>query len=268
MRKKPSICAIIVARNEAQYLRYLLPSLAKQEIDVMIIDNDSTDESRELYSRYSNNPVIYLDTLPYHGFASLTDRLGKKQEFFRNCSHDWIVHHDADEIIEHEKPGLSLRDAIEEADEAGYNALNFEEFVFLPEPGSDYFNRNYYEEMRRYYFFKPSSQRLNRAWKNIPGISNFKSGGHKLQGENLRFSPENHLLRHYIVLGQQHAYTKYLHRTYDPRDLAMGWQGNRLNFTAQNLILPCDNPNIFRLSTPEIKDFSRAAPLDKHFWNW
>lgn len=266
MNKKLSIAAIITARNEYQYLRLLLPRLANQEIDVILVDNESTDSSWDLYRQYSKVPIIKLETLPYHGFASLTDRLGSKQTLYKECTHDWIVHHDADEVLEHFRPGLNLRDAIEEADSNGFNALNFDEFVFIPEPGSDYFDRDYYQEMKRYYFHEPRSNRLNRAWKNISGISNFDSGGHLLKGENLMFFPQNHILRHYIVLSQQHAYSKYLHRTYDKRDLDAGWQKNRLNFTSENLKLPGIDADYNYLTNNEIRDFSKANPLKKHFW--
>ena len=266
--RRPSICACIVVRNEVQYLKFLLPSLAGQDIDVAIIDNGSTDGGLGLYEDFTGKPVISVAHLPYHGFASLADRLGAKMELFKNCRYDWIVHHDADEIMEHAKFGLTLRDAIEEADANGYTALNFEEFVFLPEPGADYFNRDYYREMTKYYFFEPNKHRLNRAWKNIPGVSNYASGGHKLQGADLNFDPCNHILRHYIVLSQEHARRKYLQRTFDPRDIKKGWQHNRLNFTAQNLTIPEHHDCLFRLNCPPAGGLSRALPTKKHFWEW
>jgi hypothetical protein len=64
-----------------------------------------------------------------------------------------MIHHDADEILEYWRPGLTLRDTIQEADERGYNALNFDEFTFLHEPGLDYQGKNYYTGILRYYFF-------------------------------------------------------------------------------------------------------------------
>jgi hypothetical protein len=263
-----SICAGLVVRNEAPYLRYLLPELARQEIDVAIIDNGSTDASPQLYAEFSGRPVISVEHLPFRGFASLVDRLAAKRVLFEKCPHAWLVHHDADEILEHHETGLTLRDAIEEVDAKGYNALNFEEFVFLPEPGSDYVNRDYRREMRRYYFFEPGKHRLNRAWKNVPGISNFTSGGHQLRGEDLRFAPESHVLRHYIVLSQPHALRKYLHRTYDPRDIQMGWQRNRLHFTVENLTIPEHSDFLQELADPLLSGVSRARPTPKHFWEW
>jgi glycosyltransferase involved in cell wall biosynthesis len=263
-----SICAIIAARNELHYLNILLPLLAEQRIDVIIVDNESTDGSSELYSGLMGKPIITVETLPYRGSFSLSEQLSAKQELCKTINHDWVIHHDADEIMEHHKPGLTLRDAIQEADRAGYNILNFEEFVFLPEPNSNYFNRNYYAELLRYYFFEPKKNRLNRAWKRSSQLSNTTTGGHILKGSYLSVAPTNHILRHYIALSGHHAKEKYLGRDFDPKELAKRWHNNRLNFTKKNLLLPDKNAFLFRLNRYDSKDFCRTKPANKHFWQW
>jgi hypothetical protein len=266
--KTISICAIIAARNETLYLQRLLPLLAQQGIDVAIIDNESDADSRALYSVHSGNPVVAVKSVPYRGYCSLTDLLEAEREIGASLTHDWILHHDADEIMEHSQPGLTLRDAIEEADAQGYTALNFDEFVFLPEPGQDYSGRNYYAESLRYYFFEPSKHRLNRAWKRTANLSNFQSGGHRLQGKDLSIAPANHILRHYITLGQEHAWRKYLNRSFDPRDLKHGWHSNRLGFTNENLRLPLGNKTLFGLGRFDSRAFCKDTPVTKHFWEW
>lgn len=263
-----SICAIIAVRNECQYLKILLPLLAEQHIDVIIVDNESTDGSRELYSDFMNKPINAVETLPYPGFFSLIEVLKVKQELCKKIDHDWVIHQDADEILEHYKPGLTLRDAIQEAAVAGYNVLNFDEFTFLPEPNSDYCYRNYYAELLRYYFFEPKKNRLNRAWKRSSLPSNTTSGGHTLKGSNLSIAPKNHILRQYIMLSEQHAREKYLNRTFSDLDLAKGWHAKRLKITQKNLLLPEKSDFLFRLNSYESKDFCRTKPADKHFWQW
>jgi hypothetical protein len=263
-----SICAIIAARNELHYLNILLPLLAEQRIDVAIIDNESTDGSSDLYAGYLGKPIIMVETIPYGGYFSLSRQLEKKQELLEKIDYDWIIHQDADEIMEHDKPGSTLRDAIQEADEEGYNILNFDEFTFVPEPGFDYSRRNYYTGLLRYYFFEPRKNRLNRAWKRASRLSNIASGGHILCGDAPSISPINHILRHYIVLGERHAEEKYLARNFDELDLRKGWHGNRLQFTKNNLRLPEKSSFLFRLSRHDSKDFCRTNPTSKHFWEW
>ena len=267
-KQRLSICAIIAVRNECQYLKILLPLLAEQQIDVIIVDNESTDGSRELYSDFMIKPIIAVETLPYQGFFSLIEVLSVKQELYKKINHDWVIHQDADEILEHYKPGLTLRDAIQEADRAGYNVLNFDEIVFLPEPHSDYYNRDYYTELLRYYFFEPKKNRLNRAWKRSSQLSNTAAGGHTLKGSYLSIAPTNHILRHYIVLSEHHAREKYIARSFDVRALAKGWHAKRLNLTEKNLMLPDKSAFLFRLNRYDSKDFCRNTPTDRHFWQW
>jgi hypothetical protein len=147
-------------------------------------------------------------------------------------------------------------------------AINFDEFVFLPEPGKDYFNRNYYCEMLQYYFFEPYGNRLNRAWKKDARITNCNSGGHRLSGATLKFPPFNHLLRHYIVLSAEHAKKKYLHRTFDINEIEKGWHGNRLNFTYENLELPDESQFLFRLGKYDSRPLFKENPSKRHFWEW
>lgn len=267
-----SICAVVAARNDLQYLRVLLPLLASQDIDVAILDNESTDESHELYSTMRGKPIILTETLPYHNAFSLSDQLRAKQEIYNKLHHEWVIHMDVDEVLEHHEPGRSLRDAIQEADKAGFNVVNFEEFVFLPTPGTDYCGRDYYRELLRYYYFAPMPDRLHRAWRRDMFFDNIGSAGHRLAGKRLAIFPQNQIMRHYIVLSAEHAKNKYLHRTFSAEDLQRGWHGgrygNRLHFTQENLALPSTSPYLFELDQFDSKAFRRDSPAPKHFWMW
>lgn len=267
-----SICAVIAARNEAQYLRVLLPILASQAIDVAIIDNGSTDDSHEVYSAFWESPVIRIEHLAHRGFFSLTEQLERKREIYASLKHDWVIHHDADEVFESRERGGTLRDAIQEADEGKFNALNFDEFVFLPEPEAHYDRGDYYRGMLRYYFFEPVPNRKNAVWKRTAGLDNVWSGGHQLRGPRLRIFPQNHVFRHYIVLSYEHAKAKYLGRTFDAADIDRGWHGgpygNRLNFTEDNLRIPAQSQFLLSLETYWSRSFSRARPSKWHYWLW
>ncbi len=263
-----SICAVIGVRNEASYLRVLLPILASQKIDVVIIDNESTDRSHELYTIFSGNPIISIEHLPYKGFYAHGEQLEIKQEIYRKIDHDWVIHHDADEILEHYKEGHTLRDAIEEADEAGYNILNFDEIVFLPESHEDFRNKNYYQDILHYYFFEPCKQRLHRVWKRALNFDSTKSGGHTITDKRAIIYPQNHILRHYIVTGYEHAKEKYLKRVFCKQDLANGWHGNRKNFTQDNLKLPADTSYLGKLSHYSSKEIYTGNPMKRHYWEW
>ena len=261
------ICAIISCRNEGIYLQTLLPYLSRQNIDVFLIDNESSDGSLELYKIYMGNPIKAVKTLKYKGYFSLIDQLNFKQMSINSLEYDWFIHQDADEILENFNANFSIRNAIEEADYSGYNVLNFEEFVFLQNL-SNLECVNYLKNITNYYYFVPGENRLNRAWKNGANFSIAESGGHRLIGSGQRIFPVNHVLRHYIVLSYEHAQKKYLNRKFDPVDLAMGWHYNRLNFSKENLIIPSlsvDHPYLKNLNKDGL---SRSNPAPCHFWEW
>jgi hypothetical protein len=267
-KKTVSICALIAARNEHPYLRILLPVLAEQNIDAVILDNDSTDGSQALYAAHTGAPILAVRHLPHRGVFSLTEQLVAKQHLAERLNYDWVIHQDADEILEHRADGRTLRDAIQEAHDRGHNAINFEEVVFLPGPDEDFAGRNYYQEMRRYYYFAPSPRRLNRAWKVASRLSNLAFGGHRLEGRKVSFAPENHILRHYIALSEQRAMAKYLSRTFADGDLAKGWHGNRVTINRENIRVPTESAYLLELPSGPSKAFRWDRPAPRHYWEW
>ena len=203
--------------------------------------------------------------MPFDGTFSLSDQLRCKAETFSGLDHDWFVHQDADEILEHRDEGKSLLDAFLESNRRGYNAINFDEFVFLPieEPAE---SDSYRDRMRHYYFYEPKPIRLIRAWKRTAGLQ-FAEGGHRLVGKDLRVDPVSHNLRHYIGLSQAHLRSKYLSRRYAVEDYRKGWHGHRVCFTETNSALPSPS-RLLALPHAGSKAFRRDRSEPLHYWEW
>jgi len=259
------IAVLIAVRNEASQLRVLLPLLAQQALDVVIIDNDSEDELASVLERH---PVSRYQRLPFLGYFSLTQQMEAKRDIIAELDHDWIVHQDADEVLQHADPTRNLRDAICEADAGGYNALNFREFCFIAEPGEDYEGRNYPVEMHQYYHFAPFANRLNRAWQRSANLDSVRSRGHKLTGENINFAPRDHSLRHYLALSQSHVLRKYLNRVFDASELEAGAHINRVGLTREMLELPASSPFLHRLEAGSLESLQTEPVAKNHFWHW
>lgn len=152
------------------------------------------------------------------------------------------MHYDADEIREAPAPYRTLREGIEAVHRAGYNAINFDEFVFLPTSDNEaYEGTDYVDTMRYYYFFEPSPLRQIKAWKKTPKMTGLvESGGHGVKFEGRRIFPVNFIMRHYVVLSAAHAIAKYTkERVYSRQEVEeKGWHGPRSTFTSEKLKFP------------------------------
>lgn len=263
-----TICAVIAARNEKPYLQSILPLLAEQSIDVAIIDHESTDGSHDLYEQLWYNPVVAVEHLPHTGEFSLSDQLLAKQQLAEGLPHAWLVHHDADELMHHCNGISNLRQCIEEAEAEGANALNFEEFVFLPDPGPQSTHVNYLGDHKHYYYFVPAENRLNRAFRRELIGCNLAGAGHVLQCDHLKLSATTHVLRHYIALSEVHIKQKYASRKFSASELARGWHSNRVAIPPDSLSIPRLSPYLCTLSPAHPGLLERSRPASKHYWQW
>jgi glycosyltransferase involved in cell wall biosynthesis len=260
--------AVVCVRNEAIHIRRCMEHLIGSGLETYLIDNESTDRTREVASEFLGRGLIGLESLPWTNEFSLSDQMRAKQRVYAASDHDWIVHADADEWLVSPIEGQSLLDGLAAADEAGYTCVNFHEIVFVPLPGENFYVDDYAARMSTYYFFQPKYPRLNRAWKRRAKLDIWKSDGHVLEGEGLKLWPLDFILRHYIVLSDAHAQAKYIGRRFSDEDCAKGWHGDRLTITPESLkVKPI--PELRHIGHPaKYHRFDLRFPLKTHFWEW
>jgi len=261
---KIRVLAIVCIRNEEIHIRRCLTHLIESGLDVILIDNDSTDRSVEIAKEFLGNGLLRIERLPWSGEFSLADQLNLKKQIILSSKYDWIVHADADEWLCSSVEGQTLYEGIVEADAAGFNCINFYEIVFVPLTGEDFYVENYAELMSTYYFY--NKFRLHRAWKRTTTNPN---GDYMLgwdsYAHNLKISPNIFFLRHYIILSEQHAKQKYLKRVYSTKETKKGWHVDRTNikhFNVKNI------PGLKHTDNPNIHKFDLGTPLKRHFWEW
>jgi glycosyltransferase involved in cell wall biosynthesis len=262
-----SALAVLCVRNEAVHIRRCLDDLIASGLEVRLIDNGSSDSTREIAQSYLGSGLLGIDDLPWEGAFSLTDQLAAKRRIIAQSRHDWILHCDADEWLISPTDGQPLIEGLAAADAAGFTYVNFHEAVFVPLPGEDFEREDYAKHMTTYYFFQPYYPRLNRAWRRDAGLENGSTGGHMLSGDQLTRYPTDFILRHYIVLSQDHARRKYLGRRFSDEDRSKGWHGSRVTTTEDNLTLR-PLPQLRRLSDPASRNFDLSHPVARHFWEW
>lgn len=235
------VVALLSVRNEELYLARCLEHLYTQGIETCVIDNASTDRTLEIAKSYVQQGVCRIEHLPYEGGFDLIEILRNEEKLANDIHADWFIHHNADEIREAPYPYRTLLEGIEDADRQGYNAIDFDEFDFLPcSEDEAYEGTDYVAEMQYYYFFKPRSLLRINAWKKSSDkVDIVHSGGHAVKFAGRKIFPVNFVLRHYIFLSKTHAIAKYGQRVYAIRSVVeMGWSRQRAGFTPDKLRLP------------------------------
>jgi glycosyltransferase involved in cell wall biosynthesis len=257
------IVAIVQTFNEQRFIGGCLDHLAEQGISAYLVDNESTDETVAIAERRLGRNLIGIETLPREGNYSQRKQLARKQELAQTLDGDWFMHVDADELRVATEPGQSLEQAIAQIDEAGYNAVNFLEFTFVPtreEPDHDH--ENYAQTMRFYYPFLPRFPHRLNAWKRQDGpVDLSSSGGHRVKFPGLSMAPESLYMRHFLFLNAAHAARKFGPGRYAPEEVASGWHGWRARLDPTMIELPCQR-DLREYVTDDLLDPS--DPRTKH----
>jgi glycosyltransferase involved in cell wall biosynthesis len=261
------VIALLAAYNEERFISASLEHLIGQGLSVYLIDNESTDRTVELASAYLDRGLLGLESMPRDGVYRWSSILRRKEELAESLDGDWYVHLDADEIRLPPRPGLTLAQAFAEVDAAGFNAVNFAEFTFIPtREQPDHDRPDFLETMRWYYPYKTGTLHGLKAWKRpvartrgswLPRRSNRAelawSGGHRIRFRDMRIYPESFPMRHYLFLSIPHAIEKYVERRYDSRELRSGWHQWRARITPEALRLPSES---------ELRTYEGDAKLD------
>jgi|GEM_PF-849820 len=261
------IVALITVHNEERTLGRLLAHHHAHGIETCVVDHGSTDGTMDIVRSFVGRGVMRVASMPFDGVFSLDAQLHLKEQLAAEIDADWFIHCDADEIREPHPPFQTLREGIEHVAAAGYDAIDFDEFVFLPTRDAPRFEgRDFVAEMRSYYYYEPTSPdrfRIN-AWKRQPSVDLRSFAGHKVLFPGQRLYPRAFILRHYIVLSREHAIEKYAHRRFDAGERARGWHGDRASFRAETCELPLAS-ELSLLGPDGIPDASRPRAVHPLF---
>jgi glycosyltransferase involved in cell wall biosynthesis len=236
------IVAIFTVYNEERLIRRTIRHLVEQGVESYVIDNESTDNTQRIVESMTGKGVIGVEVLPRHGVFELTGHLKRKEELHCELGADWYIHHDADEIREAPSPWRTLTEGIRAVEAAGYNTIDFHEFLFMPtSPEEDYYDEQFVERMRYYCFLKRptgAGSRIN-AWKNLgQAIDLASSGGHQVKFADRRVYPQKFILRHYIALSYEHVLRKYCERKYSREELQKEWHWTRATLRPRDICFP------------------------------
>ena len=250
------VIAILATYNEERFISGCLENLVRQGVQAYLIDNDSTDDTVTIAKRYIGQGLIGIERLPRAGVFSLRQQLARKETLAATLDADWFIHMDADQILLPPASTQTLAQALAMVDAKGFNAVNFNQFAFVPtkeEPDHDH--ENYQLTMRWYYPMESQFPYAVRAWKRQQvQVDLSSSGGHHVRFPDLRLYPISFRYRHYLFLSVGHARRKYMQKQYDRNEIADGWHVHRVRRQAL-LRLPFQSELRFFSSDDEL-DYS------------
>lgn len=270
------IVAILASYNEEVFIRATFENYFRQGVEVYLLDNDSTDGTVEIAQGYLRHGLIGLERLPRRGCFELLPQLRRKEEIADEIKADWYIHADMDELRFPPASHENLASAIRDIDQAGFNTVNFKNFLFLPTQESpEHEHERFPETMLWYRYMAPSYPYQVKAWKRqkqwsikdrVRSILRRKSrsptsvnltehGGHFVRFEGARLSPYDFIMKHYQVLSLPHACRKYVQKRYSEDELKMGAHGWKGTVTSANLRLPSER-EMHRFISNELLDTS------------
>lgn len=259
------IVALLATYNERRFIRSCLQHLTEQGIDIYLIDNGSTDDTVEQAECWLGRGLIGIESFP-RGAGDTYDwrsLLRRKEALAQELDADWFMHVDADEIRLPPSRGQTLAQCLEDISSAGFNALNFIEFTFLPtKEAPDHDHADFQGTLRTYYPFAPRFPHQLKAWMATDQIELAWSGGHQARFPGLKMYPQSYLLKHYLFLSIPHAVEKYVERRYDQDEVEAGWHGWRAHLSLPDIRLPGKSEMRFASSSNHL---DASQPRSHHY---
>ena len=189
------------------FISEVIEHLLSQEIELVVLDNGSTDKTSDICKKFADDGLI--DLVRYK--TSKWDWRTVLRMLYHMAlikSPDWVIRSDYDEILECGIDHFTLKEAISKADSEDYNLIQFDRFEFFM-TDNDNESANSIKEKLTYYSWE--SDIHYRAWKFYPGIRVEPPGGHYpvfTEEQKYRIYPRKFVCRHYRFRNKEQAEKK------------------------------------------------------------
>jgi len=224
-KNQMNIVGMLSVFNEADIIEEVIEHLLSQGLDLVVLDNGSTDGSYEICKKFTKKGLITLNQIKTSKFEfPLILRILYDMALTRNP--DWLIRSDQDEILESGNKNLTLKEAIEQEDANGNNLIQFDIFEFFS-TNNDNLKAKSVKEKFQYYSWQHDY--AYRAWKHVPGVRVENAAGHMPifpEDCKYRISEKNFVLRHYRFRNQEQAIRNIkfrIIRTEDIPERKAGW---------------------------------------------
>ena len=203
---------MIPVYNDEDIIEEVIEHLLSQGLELVVLDNGSTDATYEKCRKFVEKGILKLHQFKTE-FYQWDLILRMLYDIALVQKPDWVIRSDSDEFIESGVKGMTLKDAIIQADAEGYNLIQFDRFDFFMTDDDNESAPSVKEKMP-YYSYQGNF--LYRAWKYLPGIRIDDAEGHYPifpLASGYKIYPKKFVLRHYTFRSKEQAEKKMADRT-------------------------------------------------------
>ena len=186
---------MVPVHNDEDVIEEVLEYLISQGIEIVIVDNGSTDNTFKLCQKFLDKGV--LEIFKYSSDTFIAELIFRMlYDLALKYSPDWVILNASDEFLESGIQKMTLKDRITQADKEGYNLIQFDRFDFFM-TNNDEENSSIRKKLRYYSY---QGDYVYRAWKFMPSVRIGDVAGHYPifpNEEGYRIFPEKFVMRHY-----------------------------------------------------------------------
>jgi len=207
------IVAMMLVHNNEDVIKEVIDHLLSQGLELVVLDNGSTDDTFEICKKYAGKNLIKLKQFKTKSFHKEKEIIIRAlYDIALLNSPDWVILSDSDEILESGIPNKNLKEAIEQVDSEGYNLIQFDRFDFFMTNDDDETSKSV---KKKFTYYSAFGDFVYRSWKFYPGIM-MHAGGHYPYFPNeikYKIYPRKFVLRHYPFRSKEQVEKKIRGKT-------------------------------------------------------
>ena len=169
------IVGMMFVYNEADVVGQTIAHLASQGVQLVVLDNGSTDGSSEIIKDHIGRGVLSVERMETAKFDQ-TQMIKILHKMAAEYALDWLLLSGADEFLEPPYRNMTLNRAIQLEAERGFNIIQFNNFEFWPTERDEDSQESDVRKRLRYYSWHDDNQ--YRCWKAYDGMVAFNPHGH------------------------------------------------------------------------------------------
>ena len=262
-----TILGLMAVYNEADIVGHVIQHTINQGLELLILDNGSTDGSYQICQKFVGRGVLEIQRIVTEVYDPIFI-LRRLEEMAQTYGPDWLAIIDDDEIHEPPLRGFTLKQAIEREESLGYNLIQSDCFVFWPTSIDD---KSEKDPVKRIKYYVWSDDFHFPFWRNYPGTDCWSGGSHVVyfpQGIKRKVSPRKFVIRHYNIRSSEQGRRKVFgqRRRFRRPPLPEGWMIHYNRFTMDESWFSIDKEKLTRYN--EDCAWSLDRRFDTTFGSW